>query len=351
MMLSLRLLARDWRSGELRLLALAVVIAVAAVTGVSWLADRVAGATEARAADLLAADRAVETTDLIPAEWIERAQSRGLSTAQTAVFPTVVVTDRANRLVSAKAVTDGYPLRGRLRTQPALGAPEQPAAGIPEPGNVWLESRLLGLLGVEVGDRLRLGARQFRISAIISFEPDRGQGFGSLAPRVMLNHADLASTELLGPGSRARHKLLLAGDLTEATAFTRALRAEQGNRVEIETPSEQGRGAAEIIEQAKRFLGLAALLTVIVAGVAVLLTVRHYAERQITGVAVMRAMGATRRRVLGLFIGKLLWLALFAGGWVLGWGISCTGACCSLWLICSAPHCRRRVGSRLPRDG
>lgn len=320
MMLSLRLLARDWRSGELRLLALAVVIAVAAVTGVSWLADRVAGATEARAADLLAADRAVETTDLIPAEWIERAQSRGLSTAQTAVFPTVVVTDRANRLVSAKAVTDGYPLRGRLRTQPALGAPEQPAAGIPEPGNVWLESRLLGLLGVEVGDRLRLGARQFRISAIISFEPDRGQGFGSLAPRVMLNHADLASTELLGPGSRARHKLLLAGDLTEATAFTRALRAEQGNRVEIETPSEQGRGAAEIIEQAKRFLGLAALLTVIVAGVAVLLTVRHYAERQITGVAVMRAMGATRRRVLGLFIGKLLWLALFAGGLGAGLG-------------------------------
>jgi putative ABC transport system permease protein len=320
MMLSLRLLARDWRSGELRLLALAVVIAVAAVTGVSWLADRVAGATEARAADLLAADRAVETTDLIPAEWIERAQSRGLSTAQTAVFPTVVVTDRANRLVSAKAVTDGYPLRGRLRTQPALGAPEQPAARIPEPGNVWLESRLLGLLGVEVGDRLRLGARQFRISAIISFEPDRGQGFGSLAPRVMLNHADLASTELLGPGSRARHKLLLAGDLTEATAFTRALRAEQGNRVEIETPSEQGRGAAEIIEQAKRFLGLAALLTVIVAGVAVLLTVRHYAERQITGVAVMRAMGATRRRVLGLFIGKLLWLALFAGGLGAGLG-------------------------------
>ena len=314
MMLSLRLLYRDWRGGELRLLALAVVIAVAAVTGVSWLADRVAGATEARAADLLAADRAVEYTESIPTEWIERAHARGLDTALTAVFPTVVLTDTANRLVSAKAVNNGYPLRGSLRTQPTLGAAEQTPEGIPQPGSVWLESRLLGLLDVEVGDSLTLGARTFTISAVLSFEPDRGQGFSSLAPRVMFNHADLASTELLGPGSRARHKLLLAGPASEAVAFTRALANEQGNAVEIETPSEQGRGASEVIDQAKRFLGLAALLTVIVAGVAVLLTVRHYAERQITGVAVMRAMGATRQRVLGLFVGKLLWLALFAGG-------------------------------------
>jgi len=106
---------------------------------------------------------------------------------------------------------------------------------------------------------------------------------------------------------------LLAGDQAVVAQFTDRLAAEQGNAVEIERPSEQGRGAAEVIEQAKRFLGLAALLTVIVAGVAVLLTVRHYAERQITGVAVMRAMGATRRQVLQLFVGKLLWLGLFAG--------------------------------------
>ncbi|MEX0431522.1 ABC transporter permease [Spiribacter insolitus] len=312
-MLSLRLLYRDWRGGELRLLALALVIAVAAVTGVSWLADRVAGATEARAADLLAADRAVEYPEPIPDAWQARAEADGLATARIAVFPTVVLTETANRLVSAKAVSDAYPLRGSLRIQPAPGAEEQQPPGIPEPGTAWVESRLLGLLDLEVGETITLGARDLRVAGILSFEPDRGQGFGSLAPRVMFNHADLDSTELLGPGSRVRHKLLLAGDQAVVTQFTDRLAAEQGNAVEIERPSEQGRGAAEVIEQAKRFLGLAALLTVIVAGVAVLLTVRHYAERQITDVAVMRAMGATRRQVLQLFIGKLLWLGLFAG--------------------------------------
>ncbi|RZU99563.1 ABC transporter permease [Spiribacter vilamensis] len=312
-MLSLRLLYRDWRGGELRLLALALIIAVAAVTGVSWLADRVAGATEARAADLLAADRAVEYPSPIPDAWQADAESLGLATARTAVFPTVVLSGDESRLVSAKAVTEGYPLRGSLRTRPEPGAAEVEPPGIPEPGTAWIESRLLGLLDLEMGETLRVGERVLEITAILSFEPDRGQGFGGLAPRVMFNQSDLAATELLGEGSRVRHKLLLAGEAATVKGFTDRLAAEQGNAVEIERPSEQGRGASEIIGQAKRFLGLAALLTVIVAGVAVLLTVRHYAERQITGVAVMRAIGATRRQVLGLMVGKLLWLGLFAG--------------------------------------
>ncbi|MEX0374642.1 ABC transporter permease [Spiribacter pallidus] len=322
-MLALKLLYRDWRGGELRLLALAVVIAVAAVTGVAWLADRVAGATEARAADLLAADRAVESTEPIPAEWIQRATAQGLETARTAVFPTVVLTESANRLVSAKAVSPGYPLRGELRIQRQPGGPEQRAPQGPAPGTAWVESRLLGLLDLAVGEILTLGARELRVAAILSFEPDRGQGFGNLAPRVMFNQADLAATELLGPGSRVRHKLLLAGPLETVNAYTDGIAEALGNQVEIETPAEQGRGTAEIINQAKRFLGLAAVLTVIVAGVAVLLTVRHYAERQITGVAVMRAMGATRSRVMVLFIGKLVWLGLFAGalGAALGYGL------------------------------
>lgn len=311
--LSLRLLWRDWRGGELRLLALAVVIAVAAVTGVAWLAERVGGATEARAADLLAADRAVEYPRLIPGEWRARAREAGLETALTAEFPTVVVTEDRNRLVSAKAVSEGYPLRGELRVRDSGDAPERVAEGVPRPGTAWVEPRLLTVLGLDIGDTVSLGDRELRISRILTLEPDRGGFFGSLAPRLMFNHRDLESTGLIGEGSRVRYKLLLAGPGEAAAGFTRALQAEQGNAVEIETPTDDRRGAREIVTQARRFLGLAALLTVIVAGVAVLLTVRHYAERQVTGVAVMRAVGGTRRRILGLFIGKLLWLGVFAG--------------------------------------
>lgn len=311
--LALRLLWRDWRGGELRLLAMAVVIAVAAVTGVAWLAERVAGATEARAADLLAADRAVEYPRLIPEPWRERAAGAGLATALTAEFPTVVLTEDANRLVSAKAVSEGYPLRGELRVREGRDAPERIADGVPAPGDAWVEPRLLTVLDLEVGETVTLGERALRITRILTLEPDRSGFFGSLAPRLMFNHQDLESTGLIGEGSRVRYKLLLAGPTEAAVAFTDALVAEHGNAVEIETPTDDRRGAGEIVAQARRFLGLAALLTVIVAGVAVLLTVRHYAERQVTGVAVMRAVGGTRRRILGLFVGKLLWLGLFAG--------------------------------------
>jgi putative ABC transport system permease protein len=311
--LSLRMLWRDWRGGELRLLAVAVVVAVAAVTSVAWLAERVAGATEARAADLLAADRAVEYTQPIPDAWVSRARELGLRTAITVEFPSIVIAGDQTQLVSAKAVSDQYPLRGELRVRAHPAAPETVIRDAPAPGTVWVEPRLLALLGLEIGDDLGLGQMRFEIDRLITLEPDRGAVFASLAPRAMFNYADLEATGLLGPGSRARYKLLLAGPDETLNRLTDALVAEYGNAVEIETPTGQGRGVGEVVEQAKRFLGLAALLTVIVAGVAVLLTVRHYAERQITAVAVMRATGATRRQVVRLFAGKLFWLGLIAG--------------------------------------
>ncbi len=321
--LSLRMLWRDWRGGELRLLAVAVVVAVAAVTSVAWLAERVAGATEARAADLLAADRAVEFTQDIPDEWIQRARELGLRTALTAVFPSIVLSGDMTRLVSAKAVSDGYPLRGEVLVRARPSAPETVARGIPPPGTAWVEPRLLALLDLNIGDDINLGQETLRVERLITLEPDRGAFFSSLAPRLMFNHADLEATGLPGPGSRARYKLLLAGPEQALNRLTDGLVAEYGNAVEIETPTGQQRGVGETVEQAQRFLGLGAPLTVIVAGVAVLLTVRHYAERQITAVAVMRATGATRRQVARLFAGKLFWLGLTAGalGALLGFAL------------------------------
>ncbi|WP_440996437.1 ABC transporter permease [Arhodomonas sp. SL1] len=328
MILALRWLWRDWRGGELRLLALAVTVAVAAVTSVGWLAERVGAATEARAADLLAADRAVERPDAIPAEWERRAvDGHGLRTARTAEFPSVVVAGDRTQLVSVKAVTPGYPLRGGLQIRDALDGEEYATAETPDTGSVWVAPRLLRQLGLSVGERLTLGEQRLRIDRVIALEPDRGSFFNSLAPRVLMAEADLAATGLIGPGSRVRYKLLLAGDAEAARAFTDALVAEHGNAVEIETPTDGPQGVGEAVSRAKRFLGLGALLTVVVAGVAVLLTVRHYAERQFLAVAVMRAVGATRRRLTLLFVGRLLWLGLFAGaaggllGYLVHWGM------------------------------
>jgi putative ABC transport system permease protein len=311
--LALRLLARDWRAGEVRLLAAAVVVAVAAVTAVAWLADRVGAASGARAAELLAADRAVLTTTALPEEWLRQAQAFGLKTARTAEFPSVVLAAERPQLVAVKAVEAPYPLRGSLQLQAAVGAPAEPVRAVPEAGSAWVEARLLGPLGLDVGDDLSLGESRFTVARLLALEPDRGGFFTSLAPRVMINYRDLAATGLIQPGSRVRYQLLLAGPEPALERFRQWLPSDRPG-LEWRTPEDAGLGVHAAMQRAQRFLGLAALLTVVIAGVAILLTVHRYAERQVDRVAVMRCLGATGGDVTALMAWKLVWLGLFGGG-------------------------------------
>ena len=313
-MLSLHLLLRDWRAGELRLLALAVVVSVAAVTSVAWLAERLGtAATRAPAAELLGADLALRSSQPISEAWRQQARARGLRTARTAEFPSVALSGGRTELVSVKAVESGYPLRGKLRVRDTRTAAERASRAIPGAGQVWVEPRLLTILDLQVGDRIRLGESELRIARLITLEPDRNGFFSSLAPRVLLNWDDLAATGLVQPASRVRYQLLLAGPPSQLQRYTKWLRPRAAGDVELVQPSEARPGIRDVVLKARRFLGLAALLTVVVAGVAMLLTTRHYTERQILSVALMRCFGATRGRVLRLLVGKLFWLGIVAG--------------------------------------
>ncbi|MDN5851186.1 MAG: FtsX-like permease family protein, partial [Nitrococcus sp.] len=249
----------------------------------------------------------------IPRAWLRLARDAGLATARTTEFASVVLVGERTRLVAVKAVTAEYPLRGRLLVRDAHAAPERAATGTPRPGTVWVEPRLLSLLDLAVGDTLRLGRARLRIARLLTLEPDRGGLLFSLAPRVMMNPADLPATDLIHPASRVRYELLLAGGDAALARVGAEIRARAGADVEIRSPADARPGVIEAIDRARRFLGLAAQLTVIVAGVAVLLTVRHYAAHQLTAVAVMRCLGATQRRMAGLLACKLAWLALIAG--------------------------------------
>ncbi len=321
--LALRLLRRDWRAGELRLLAAAVVVAVAAVSAVSWLAERVGGAGGERAAELLGADRAVRSAEPIPEEWLQQARELGLAYARSAEFPSVVLAGDATQLVSVKAVERGYPLRGSLQVSDSVDAPAEAVRAVPPSGTVWVEPRLLPPLALAVGDSLGLGEREFRVARLLRLEPDRGGFFDSVAPRVMLNYDDLASTGLIQPASRVRYQLLLAGPEPALERFHDWLVRQELRGVRWRTPEDASIGVREVMLRAKRFLGLSALLTVVIAGVAMLLTVRRYAARQVDRVAVMRCMGATAGEVTALFAWKLFWLGLFAGaaGLALGFGL------------------------------
>ena len=199
--LGLRNLWRDLRAGELRLIIVAVLLAVAALSSVGFFADRLQAGLQRDARQLLGGDVVVVSDNPAPAVFVQQARQQGLQTVATASFPTMARAAQeqggASRLVALKSVEPGYPLRGVLHLNQGPGQPDLEVRAIPESGHAWVDAPLLEALGLKLGDRLLLGDASFHISHIIAIEPDRGAGFMSFAPRVMINSADLPATRLV----------------------------------------------------------------------------------------------------------------------------------------------------------
>jgi putative ABC transport system permease protein len=319
--LALRALGRDWRAGELKVLAAALVIAVASVAAVGFFTDRVQVAMERKSSELLGADLVLVAPDPISDALAQEARGRGLRSADTLSFRSVVLAGDETALAEIKAVGQGYPLRGTLEVSERAFGPAQAGAGIPEPGSVWLDERLLQLLRARVGERVELGAATFRVGKILAYEPDRGGDLFSIAPRLMMNLTDVPATKLVQTGSRVKHRLLLAGEAASVEAFRAWVepRLVPGERLQgIRDARPELRVA---LERAQRFLGLAALASVILAGVGVAISARRFTRRHWDSVAIMRCVGATQATIVQLFLVEMLVLALLAGlaGGVLGY--------------------------------
>ncbi len=320
--LALRALRRDWQSGELRVLALALLIAVASVAAVGFFNDRVQQAMERKASELLGADLVIAAPNPIRPELIEAARRQGLQTAALQNFRSVVLAGDAMQLAEVKAAGPGYPLRGALLISDRPFGPARPADGIPNPGQVWVDERLLSALQRQVGDMVELGTGQFRIQQILTDEPDRAGAVFSIAPRVLMNLADVPATGLIQPGSRVEYRQLLAGEPAALAAF----RDWAQTRLQVGEKLQGVRDArAELrvaLERAQRFLNLAALVSVILAGVGVAIAARRFAARHWDSVAILRCVGATQGVIVRLFALELLALAVLAGmaGLAVGYG-------------------------------
>ncbi|MGE5160072.1 MAG: ABC transporter permease [Betaproteobacteria bacterium] len=312
---ALRMTARDWRAGELRLLAAALVTAVAAVTSVGFLVDRIRLGLERDASQLLGADLVLSSDTPIDAALAARAQAAGLATATTVVFPSMALSEQdgdRNALAAVKAVSAGYPLRGRLRVSESPGAADAPTTDVPAPGEAWVDPQLLQAIGATVGDRIKLGESSFRIARVIAIEPDRGGQFINFAPRVMLNAADLPATQLIATGSRVTYRLLMAGEREPVRAFGAVLEKQlaRGQRVES---LEGGRPEMQrTLDRAQRFLALVALLAAMIAAVAVAAGARRFSLRHLDSCAMMRCLGLAQADIFRLFALEFLVVGLAA---------------------------------------
>lgn len=316
-----RALKRDARARESRILAAALAIAVAAVSAVGFFTDRVDRGLAQRASTLLAADLVIESSREIDEAWVREARQRGLETAKTVAFPTVLVADERTELVSVKAVSPNYPLRGEAEIADTKGGAGGPARSPPQAGTVWLDPRLFERLAVEVGDRLAVGEREFEVGAALVVEPDRSGALFQLAPRVMMARQDLAATGLLGGESRVTHSLLVAGSAQQVAGFRDWVSARAESGVEIEGVADARPEIRAALDRAQAFLGLAAMMTLILAGGAVAISVHAFAGREADVCALMRCFGARQRRVVMGLVGRLLVIGVIASsiGVGLGW--------------------------------
>ena len=314
-----RTLWRDLRSGELRLVMVAVTLAVAALTAVGFFSDRLQGGLQRDARQLLGGD-AVIVSDNAPAPmWAEQARALGLESALTLSFPTMGrapdAQGGATRLVALKSVGDGYPLRGRVRlTQDASDLNGTPTEGIPPRGQAWADAALLETLGLKLGDTLLLGDASLQLTQLIAQEPDRGSGFMSFAPRVMIGEPDLAATGLVQPASRITWRLAVAGAPEAVKRFQTWAEAEakkpdvHGVRLES---LESGRPEMrQTLDRAEKFLNLVALLAALLSAVAVALAARGFAARHLDDCAMLRVLGLPQRAIAGAYAVEFLLIGL-----------------------------------------
>lgn len=312
LILGMRALRRDWHSGELRLLAAALLIAVAAVSSVGFLADRVSGALQRDSAQMLGADLVVQGPDALPESFIDQSESLALERAFTVQFPSMVSHADDTQLVALKAVSSTYPLRGQLRVASRPGGQDAAIDDAPVAGTVWVDPQVLSMLGVSVGDTLEVGLSPLKITQIITHEPDRGLQFVNVAPRVMMAMSDLAATGLIAPGSRINHQLLLAGTSQNISRYADWLtdRLQPGQK--ISTLQSNRPELQQALSRADQFLTLVALLTVMIAAVAVALAARRFSLRHRDGIAIMRCLGAHKYQLSGLLWTEFLLLGMFA---------------------------------------
>ncbi|MDP3205834.1 MAG: FtsX-like permease family protein, partial [Hydrogenophaga sp.] len=313
-------LTRDWRAGELRLLMLAVTLAVAALSAVGFFADRLQGGLTRDARALIGGDVVISSDNTPPPAFEEQARELGLTVVQTLSFPTMGrARDEeggAARLVALKSVGEGYPLRGSLRVAETPTGTDAPTRDIPAPGTAWVDAALLVSLDLEMGQPLLLGDASLTIARVIVVEPDRGAGFMSFAPRVMINNADLPVTGLVQPASRLNYRLAVVGDEARVARFNQWAQAEvakpgvRGIRLES---LEGGQPAMqETLERAEKFLNLVALLAALLCAVAVAIAARGFAQRHLDDCAMLRVLGLSQGTMARAYTLEFALVGLFA---------------------------------------
>jgi putative ABC transport system permease protein len=311
----------QYKSGDLRVLLFALVLAVTSITAVNFFTNRIALHLNSEGGLLLGGDLVVLSDHALPASYNALARQYGLQTTATLEFSSMAINGEKNQLAEVKALSAGFPLRGDLGVQFSQNADVQSVQAIPNIGEVWVESRLANAINMQLGDSLELGASKLKITGILSREPSRGGDMFSFAPRLMMNSVDVAATELLQFGSRVKYQLLVAGEPTKVQQFSDKITPmlQRGERVQdVKNARPEIKSA---LDKAETFLGLSAMVSVVLSVVAMLLASAPFVARSLETAALLRCFGASKATIQKIMLQQTALLALIGAvlGCVLGY--------------------------------
>ena len=318
--LALRLLLRDWRSGHLNLLLIALLVAVTTHNTIGFQSERIENAMEAQASNLLGGDLVIKSP--VPLASFPP-QANPVRSARTTEFSSVVMAGDAMQLASIKAVTDNYPLKTPLKISDQPFAADHEVNHGPRPGHVWVESRLLNVLGIRIGDQVDVGDIQLTVEKVLTFEPDRGGSFYSFVPRLMMHDMDLPQANLIQTGSRVDYYYQFTGNESEIASLRAALEPTLKPGQRILSIHSQQRTVSAALNRAQGYLQLASLMAILLASVALAMGAQHFSETRFDTAALLRCFGLRSNQILLVFTSQLLALALLSGivGGMLGWSL------------------------------
>lgn len=321
-MQALRMLLRTWRGGQLGLIIWSLVLAVAVVSSVSLLAERIERALTAESSAFLAADLVVRSGRATNPEWVAAAEQQQVQTANVLSFASMVYHQDDMHLASIKAVDNAYPLKGKLRrTTTPFTADTNLIESVdfgPAMGEAWVDARLLPLLNIQLGDQIELGDIRLKATQVVVEEPD-GSSFGAFGARVLMNTADLPAAGIIVPGSRVTYRYLLAEGASGTKGFRDYmawLKPQLDVHERLITPNEAQASIASTMDKGRRFLLLSGSIGVVLAGIALALASYHFAAGQTQQVALLKSWGISASAVRSLYLQQSLWLGV--GGSVLG---------------------------------
>jgi putative ABC transport system permease protein len=317
MMLAFNLLRRNWRSGELKLLGFSLLLAVAVLSGISIFTNRLESTLISESNSVLGADYIVRGSQPHNPDWPAAAAKDNIQQTQAALFSSMVFAGDEMHLASVKAVDSGYPLRGQFeisRVPFAMNLADiEVAKTIPAPGEAWVDSRLLPLLKIQLGDKVAVGEYELKVTQVLIREPDSANPFSMTGARLIMNIADLEKTQVVQPGSRVDYQWLIASDnIGQLKAFVDQLKPQLNKHqrlIDIDSAQER---VGRTLKTSRQFLLLSAVIAVLLAGVAIAITARQFSARHTDQVALMKSLGAGAVQIRTLYFSQLLLLGIIA---------------------------------------